>query len=41
MEQIQILFENDEIIVLNKPSGLAVQGGENISHSLDKDFQTN
>lgn len=38
MEQIQILFENDEIIVLNKPSGLAVQGGENISHSLDKDF---
>lgn len=38
MEEIQILFENDEIIVLNKPSGLAVQGGENISHSLDKDF---
>lgn len=38
MNSIQILFENDEIIILNKPSGLAVQGGENISHSLDKDF---
>ncbi|MCQ2588833.1 MAG: RluA family pseudouridine synthase [Treponema sp.] len=38
MEQIQILFENDEILVVNKPAGLAVQGGENISHSLDKDF---
>lgn len=38
MNQIQILFENEEILVINKPAGLAVQGGENISHSLDKDF---
>lgn len=38
MNLIPILYENDEIIVINKPSGLAVQGGENISHSLDKDF---
>ncbi len=38
MNPIEILYENDEIIVINKPSGLAVQGGENISHSLDKDF---
>lgn len=38
MNLIQILFENDEILVINKPSGLAVQGGVNISHSLDKDF---
>lgn len=38
MEEIQILFENEEILVINKPSGLAVQGGQNISHSLDKDF---
>lgn len=38
MNSIPILYENDEIIVLNKPAGLAVQGGENITHSLDKDF---
>lgn len=38
MNPIDILYENDEIILINKPSGLAVQGGENISHSLDKDF---
>lgn len=38
MNSIEILYENEEIIVINKPSGLAVQGGENISHSLDKDF---
>ena len=38
MNSIPILYENDEILVLNKPAGLAVQGGENITHSLDKDF---
>lgn len=38
MNEPSILYENDEILVINKPSGLAVQGGENISHSLDKDF---
>ena len=38
MDKVQIIFENDEIIVLNKPCGLAVQGGQNISHSLDKDL---
>lgn len=38
MNSVQILFENDEILVINKPAGLPVQGGENITHSLDKDF---
>ena len=38
MNSIPILYENDEIIVINKPSGLAVQGGKDIHHSLDKDF---
>ena len=33
--QLPVLFENDFCIVLNKPSGLAVQGGEGIKHSLD------
>ena len=38
MNSIPILYENDEILVINKPSGLAVQLGEGLSHSLDKDF---
>ena len=32
---IPILFENDFCLVLNKPSGLPVQGGEGIKVSLD------
>ncbi len=38
MNSVPILFENEEIYVINKPSGLAVQGGKDVSHSLDKDF---
>lgn len=38
MNSIQIIYENDEIYVINKPSGLPVQGGEKITHSLDEDF---
>lgn len=38
MNLIPILYENDEIYVINKPSGLAVQGGNGVSHSLDNDF---
>jgi len=30
-----ILFKDDKIIVLNKPSGLAVQGGSKIPYSVD------
>jgi len=35
MKEISVLFENDHCMVLNKPSGLAVQGGEGIKVSLD------
>ncbi|GHV16405.1 RNA pseudouridine synthase [Spirochaetia bacterium] len=35
MKRITVLFENDACIILNKPAGLAVQGGEGIGASLD------
>ena len=35
---VPVLYENDEIYVINKPSGLAVQGGQGVTHSLDTDF---
>jgi 23S rRNA pseudouridine955/2504/2580 synthase len=35
MTGIEILFENDDCLVLNKPAGLAVQGGEGVRVSLD------
>lgn len=38
MNSIPIIYENSEIIIINKPQGLAVQGGQNIVHSLDKDL---
>ncbi|MBR4323375.1 RluA family pseudouridine synthase [Treponema sp.] len=38
MTQIPILFEDDEIFVINKPAGVAVQGGEGIAHPLDEEF---
>jgi len=38
MNVIPILYENEEIYVINKPSGLSVQGGQGVSHSLDVDF---
>ncbi|MBD5413148.1 MAG: RluA family pseudouridine synthase [Treponema sp.] len=36
MKHIEILFENEEILIINKPSGVAVQGGSGILHPLDK-----
>lgn len=38
MKEIPVLYENDEILVINKPSGVAVQGGEGIAHPLDKEL---
>ena len=35
---IPIIYENDEIIIINKPAGLAVQGGNGVVHSVDRDF---
>jgi 23S rRNA pseudouridine955/2504/2580 synthase len=36
LKRVDILFENDEVLVLNKPAGLAVQGGAGIAVSLDR-----
>jgi 23S rRNA pseudouridine955/2504/2580 synthase len=35
MKGITVLFEDDEILALDKPSGLAVQGGAGVGVSLD------
>jgi 23S rRNA pseudouridine955/2504/2580 synthase len=35
MKNIAILFENDQCLVLNKPAGLAAQGGAGVRVSLD------
>ncbi|MDR0402325.1 MAG: RluA family pseudouridine synthase [Treponema sp.] len=35
MKGVTVLFEDDEILALNKPSGLAVQGGAGVGASLD------
>ncbi|GHV81492.1 hypothetical protein AGMMS49991_00500 [Spirochaetia bacterium] len=35
MKRIAVLFENEDCIILNKPAGLAVQGGEGVGASLD------
>lgn len=32
---IPIVYENDEILLINKPAGLACQGGKGIKYSLD------
>lgn len=36
MKEIPIIFENDEIIIVNKPAGVSVQGGAGIKHPLDE-----
>ena len=38
MNGLTILYEDEEIFVISKNSGLAVQGGDNIKHSIDVDF---
>lgn len=38
MTTIPVLYENDEIYIINKPSGVSVQGGKGISHPLDEEF---
>jgi 23S rRNA pseudouridine955/2504/2580 synthase len=35
MKNITVLFENDQCLVLNKPAGLAAQGGSGVKVSLD------
>ena len=36
MKPFSILYENSEILLINKPSGISVQGGVGISHPLDE-----
>jgi 23S rRNA pseudouridine955/2504/2580 synthase len=36
LKRIAVLFENGDCLVLNKPAGLAVQGGKGIGVSLDQ-----
>ena len=36
MQVIPILYEDNDILIVNKQSGLAVQGGEGILHPLDE-----
>ena len=38
MNDIPIIYQNSEIFIINKKSGLPVQGGEKISHSLDQEL---
>ena len=38
MKKIDVLFENEEILVINKPAGVAVQGGAGVKHPLDKEL---
>ncbi|MDR3338121.1 MAG: RNA pseudouridine synthase [Treponema sp.] len=38
-QRIEVLFENHECVVLNKPAGLPVQGGRGVSSSLDAILQ--
>lgn len=38
MTQVPVLYENDEIYIINKPTGVPVQGGKGISHPLDEEF---
>lgn len=35
MQTIPIVFENDDILIINKMQGVSVQGGKSISHSID------
>ncbi len=35
---IPLVYENDEIFIIDKPAGLAVQGGQGVVHSVDRDF---
>ena len=39
MKPIEILYEDDFSIIVNKPAGLAVQGGKGVKSSLDKILQ--
>ncbi len=35
MKTLPIIYENDDIYIINKPAGLATQGGQGVVHSVD------
>ncbi len=38
MNSFPIVYQNDEILLINKPAGVAVQGGEGVAHPLDEEL---
>ncbi len=38
MNSVPVIYENDEIYIVNKPAGMPVQGGANAAHPLDVEF---
>ena len=38
MKTISVIYENDEIILVNKEAGVSVQGGAGIAHPLDEEL---
>lgn len=38
MKCFSIIFQDNDLLVINKASGLAVQGGEGVVHSLDREL---
>lgn len=38
MKGVSILFENSEILLVNKEAGVSVQGGAGVAHPLDEEF---
>ncbi len=35
MNKLEIIYENENIYIINKPQGLATQGGKGVTHSVD------
>lgn len=38
MKNVPVLYQNDEILIINKPEGVPVQGGKGILHPLDREL---
>ncbi len=38
MKNVEIIYENQEILLINKEAGISVQGGAGIAHTLDEEL---
>lgn len=38
MKNVEIVYENEEILLINKEAGISVQGGAGIAHPLDEEL---